>query len=103
EGVDRIALADVAAGYQQNKDVKQLSASSLSLAGGEKMSSTMPGELVGSYETLARRLATTVKESELDGVMLVVPDYIKDLEAIATRTLPLMAEHGVDCRIGHNS
>ena len=99
-GVDRECLADIAAGYEQNKSFKELSDSSKSLIGGEKQSSVMPGELVGSYETLARRLATTVLESELDGIMLVVPDYIDDLAAIAQRTLPLMAKYGVECRIG---
>ena len=100
EGVDRVALADVAAGYEQNKDVKQLSDSSLALIGGEKMRSVMPGELIGSYDTLARRLATTINEGQLDGVLLVVPDYIKDLEAIATRTLPALAEYGITCNVG---
>ena len=55
----------------------------------------MPGELVGSYATLARRLSVTALEGELDGLMLVVPDYIEDLAAIANRTLPLMERHGV--------
>lgn len=100
EGADKEALLDIAAGYEQNRDNKKLSDSSLALIGGEKMSAVMPGELVGSYETLARRLATTVNEGELDGFMLIVPDYIKDLEAIALRTLPKMAKYGVECRVG---
>jgi len=103
EGVDAVALADVAAGYEQNKDFKKLSDSSLALTGGEKMSSTMPGELVGSYETLARRLATTINDGQLDGVLLVVPDYIADLDAIGTRTMPLLAEHGITCNLGQTT
>ena len=103
EGVDSVALDDVAAGYEQNKDFKKLSDSSLSLIGGAKRSSTMPGELVGSHETLARRLATTINEGQLDGVLLVVPDYIKDLEAVATRTLPLLAEYGITCNAGQTA
>ncbi|MFF2715461.1 LLM class flavin-dependent oxidoreductase, partial [Paenarthrobacter sp. NPDC058040] len=103
-GIDKEALADIAAGYEQNKSYKELSDSSKSLIGGDKQqSSVMPGELVGSYETLARRLATTVIESELDGIMLVVPDYIEDLAAVAQKTLPLMAKYGVECHIGTNT
>lgn len=99
-GVDRESLADIATGYEQNRSRKDLSDSSLALTGGEKARSVMPGELVGSYDTLARRLATTVTEGELDGLMLIVPDYINDLEAIATRTLPSMADHGITCHVG---
>ncbi|MFF1831200.1 LLM class flavin-dependent oxidoreductase [Paenarthrobacter sp. NPDC058040] len=99
-GVDLEALEDVAAGYQQNKSYKELSESSKALTGGEKRSAVLPGELVGSYETLARRLATTVLESDLDGIMLVVPDYVEDLAAVAQKTLPLMAGYGVECRVG---
>jgi pyrimidine oxygenase len=100
EGVDLVCLEDIAQGYSMNPNVKELSAASLSLIGGEKRSSVMPGELVGSYDTLARRLAKTVVDSELDGVMLVVPDYVKDLEAIARKTLTRMADYGVGCRAG---
>lgn len=99
EGVDLMCLEDIARGYSMNPDVKELSAASLSLIGGEKRSSVMPGEIVGSYETLAKRLARTIVESELDGVMLVVPDYIKDLSSIARKTLTGMAKYGVTCRI----
>ena len=103
-GIDIEALDDIAAGYEQNKNYKELSDSSKSLIGGdEKRSSVMPGELVGSYETLAKRLADTVTGSELDGIMLVVPDYIEDLAAIAEKTLPLMAKYGIECNITRNT
>jgi pyrimidine oxygenase len=98
-GVDREALADVAAGYQLNRSAKDLSAASQPFRGGEKLSS-VPGPMVGSYETLARRLATTVIECDLDGLMITVPDYVVDLEAVAKKTMPLMAEYGVTCRVG---
>lgn len=99
-GVDSECLADIAAGYEQNPSAKVLSDASLALIGGEKRSSVMPGELVGSYETLARRLSTTVIESELDGVMLIVPDYVQDLKDVATKIFPLMEEYGVKTRAG---
>ncbi|WP_434694843.1 LLM class flavin-dependent oxidoreductase [Pseudomonas sp. Z1-14] len=98
-GVDLVALEDVAEGNRQNQSFEKLSVSSQALTGGEKRSCTMPGELVGSYETLARRLATTVLEGDLDGIMLVVPDYVEDLAAVVQRVFPLMEQYGVKCNI----
>lgn len=100
EGVDREALDDVVAGYQQNQGAKGLSAASLGLAGGEKKSSVPPGELVGSYETLAQRLAAVITECELDGVMVRVPDFVTDLTAVAEKTFSRMADYGITCRVG---
>lgn len=94
-GVDRECLADIAAGYAQNKDAAKTGTNSKFFADNAPASSVMSGAMSGSYETLARRIAHTVKEGELDGVMVIVPDYVKDLEAVATRMFPLMAEHGV--------
>ena len=34
------------------------------------------------------------------GIILVVPDYVNDLEAVANRTLVRMSEYGVVCRVG---
>ena len=41
-----------------------------------------------------------VVDSELDGLMLVVPDYVKDLDAIAKKTLMPMSGYGVTSHIG---
>jgi pyrimidine oxygenase len=94
EGVDLICLEDIARGYSMNPDVKAVSSQ---FFGGQKHSSVAPGRIVGSYESLARGLAKMVIESELDGVMLVVPDYVKDLDAIAKNSLARMADYGVCC------
>lgn len=102
-GVDLEALEDVAVGYQQNKSFKDLSVSSTGLIGGKERRSVPPGELVGSYETLARRLATTIIESDLDGLMVRVPDFVTDLEGIAMKTLPLLADYGVESRVAKPS
>lgn len=102
-GVDSECLDDIAAGYEQNRSFKELSDSSKTLIGGEDRSCVMPGEIVGSYETVARRLAATVNDGELDGLMLVVPDYVADLEGLAARTLPQMAEYGVISGVGQPS
>ncbi len=97
EGVDLVCLEDIARGYRMNPSVKEVA--SVFFAG-EKRSSVSPGKLVGSYDTLARGLAKMITDSGLDGLMLVVPDYVKDLEAIAEKTLAHMADYGVTCHIG---
>lgn len=98
-GVDRECVADIAAGYAQNKDAAKTGSNSKFFADDAPVSSVMSGAMTGSYETLARRVANAVNEGELDGVMVIVPDYVKDLEAIATRVFPLMAEHGITTRL----
>lgn len=99
-GVDLECLEDIALGYSLNPNAKDVSASSRRLAGDGKGSSVVSGAMVGSYASLAKRIARVVIESELDGVILIVPDYVQDLTAVAQNTLSRMAEYGVGCRIG---
>lgn len=96
DGVDMECLEDIALGYTLNPNVKDVSAASLRRAAAkETRSSVSPGAIVGSYEAVADRLARAVLEGELDGIILIVPDYIKDLDAMARRSFVRMAAHGV--------
>jgi pyrimidine oxygenase len=99
-GVDLACLEDIARGYSMNPNAKDVSASSRRLAGDGKGSSVPSGAMVGSYTSLAKRIARIVIESDLDGVILIVPDYVRDLDAVAKKALKCMAEYGVECRIG---
>jgi pyrimidine oxygenase len=104
EGVDLVCLEDIALGYNMNPNVKDVSVASLRLAAAkENSSSVAPGAIVGSYDSIAKRISRTVIESGLDGIILIVPDYVKDLHAVATRSLTRMAEYGVTSRIGQAS
>ncbi|MDN5913691.1 MAG: LLM class flavin-dependent oxidoreductase [Pseudonocardia sp.] len=98
-GVDVECLADIAAGYERNPNTTQVSKESTTFTSGET-SAISPGSLVGSPETLARRLATMVNEGGIDGFMFIVPDYLTDLDVIAAEVLPRLAEHGITCRDG---
>lgn len=51
--------------------------------------------LVGSPATLARRLATAVTEGQLDGVVVIVPEFIDDLRVVGEQVVPILAELGV--------
>src|SRR5690606_7248089 len=68
-GTDLVCLEDIARGYSMNPNVKDVSASSTRLAGDGKGSSVASGAMVGSYESLAERIARVVLESELDGII----------------------------------
>ena len=94
-GVDVECIEDIARGYNMNPNIDQVSALSKRYAGGERHS--ISDALVGSYDALARRIANIVIDSDLDGIILIVPDYVKDLHAIAKRTLTAMRDHGVIC------
>jgi len=101
EGVDIECLDDIALGYNLNPNIKDVSPTSLRLAAGrEKRSAVAPGAFVGSYASLAKRIAQVVIDYELDGIILIVPDYVNDLEAVAKKTLVRMSEYGVSCRLG---
>jgi pyrimidine oxygenase len=100
DGVDMECLEDIALGYTMNPNVKDVSAVSMRRAAAkETRCSVSPGAIVGSYDSIATRLARAVVESELDGIVLIVPDYVKDLDSIARKSLARMASHGVTCRI----
>jgi len=100
-GVDLEGLNDLAEGYKKNtKGFKELSSSSLAPLGGTQYKSVMPGTLIGSYETLARKVAEHVKAADLDGVLLVVPDYISHLEQVGLRTFPQLSEYGLESNVG---
>jgi len=51
----------------------------------------------------ARKIATQVQNADLDGILLIVPDYISHLNQIGRRTLPLLAEYGIECSVSVGS
>ena len=50
----------------------------------------MSSKLVGSAETIARQIIDTVRAADLDGMMLVFPDFVEDLKGFGERILPLV-------------
>jgi alkanesulfonate monooxygenase SsuD/methylene tetrahydromethanopterin reductase-like flavin-dependent oxidoreductase (luciferase family) len=100
-GVDLVGLDDLAQGYKKNtKGFKDMSSSSMAPLGGTQYRSVMPGTFIGSHETLAHKIAMQVQQAELDGILLIVPDYIAHLQQVGLHTLPLLAEHGIECDVG---
>ncbi|WP_213956658.1 MULTISPECIES: LLM class flavin-dependent oxidoreductase [unclassified Variovorax] len=99
-GVDREALATQTAEYSSDVSAKQNFAAQFFIDQGARVSSVLGGTLTGSAESLARRMARTIVEGELDGVTLIVPDFIEDLRFMAEEVFPRMEELGVSTKLG---
>ncbi len=56
-------------------------------------SSFMTPRLIGSPETVAGEAIRLMEEAELDGLMLIFPDYIEGLQILADRVLPQIRAH----------
>ena len=51
--------------------------------------------VIGSPATIARKLALIVRGAGLDGVTVIVPDFIDDLAVIGTQVVAGLAREGV--------
>jgi pyrimidine oxygenase len=63
----------------------------------------LSGAMTGSVQTLARRLARIVLEGQLDGMTLIVPDFIDDLRIVGEQVLPLMEQMGVSTKVSRRA
>ncbi len=95
EGADREALATQAAEYSSDKSAKENFAAQYFINQNERVSAVHGGAMTGSIETLARKVARTVIEGELDGITIIVPDFMTDLRAVGEQMVPMMADFGV--------
>jgi pyrimidine oxygenase len=102
-GVDRVAVSRMMDEYNDDKDVKSNQGSRVFLEQAASMAAVMPNTMAGSPSTLASSVAKVVRESRLDGVMVVLADYDGDLKAFGQELLPGMAEHGVMTNAVHAS
>ena len=56
-------------------------------------SSFMTPRLIGSPETVADQAISLMEQAELDGLMLIFPDYIEGLHILAEQVLPKIRAH----------
>ncbi|MFV0257636.1 MAG: LLM class flavin-dependent oxidoreductase [Acidimicrobiales bacterium] len=80
EGVDVTALANRSREYGQ--DVPQNTTAKRMIDGGKSGLAVPRSALVGSPATIAEGLARVVHEGDLDGVVVIVPDFIDDLRVV---------------------
>lgn len=84
EGVDVGAVKGMLASYGLLDDGRENSMVARS------RQAFMSSKLVGSAETIARQIVDTMRAADLDGMMLVFPDFVEDLKGFGERILPLV-------------
>ncbi|WP_053146360.1 LLM class flavin-dependent oxidoreductase [Erwinia billingiae] len=95
-GVDTIALDNQTREYSGDKSFKQNTMAQRFVSQGEQRNSMTRAALVGSPETIGNKLAAIVKGAQLDGVTVIVPDFIDDLRTVGTEVLEVLELHGVN-------
>jgi len=102
EGVDRVALMQQGEEYATDKSAKVNSAAKLFIDQGSAPNALFPGTMVGSFDTLARRIHTTITEGQLDGIMIIVPDFVQDINDFATKIAPTLEALGTRTNLALN-
>jgi len=95
EGVDTIALDNQTREYSGDKSFSQNTMAQRFVSQGEARNSMTRAALVGSPDTIGRKLADIVKRADLDGVTVIVPDFIDDLKTVGTEMVAVLAREGV--------
>lgn len=94
-GVDIEALDNQTREYSSDPSVKQNTMAKRFISQGEARNSMSPAAVVGSSETIARKLADIAINAQLDGITVIVPDFIEDLKTIGTTVVEGLHEAGV--------
>ncbi len=63
-------------------------------------SSFMTSRIIGSPETVAEQCETLLSEADLDGMMLIFPDYVEGMKRFAADILPRLRKASVVVSIG---
>jgi pyrimidine oxygenase len=92
-GVDTVALQTQAGEYAA--DVKENTTARRMIEWAANAKAVGTGAFVGTPATIAGRLAEVVHAADLDGVVVIVPDFLDDLRTVGEQVVPLLAEHGV--------
>ena len=94
-GVDTIALDNQTREYSGDKSLKQNTMANRFIAQGNERWSMTKAAVIGSPATIARKLAEIVHGADLDGITVIVPDFIDDLKIVGVETVAALAREGV--------
>lgn len=86
-GIDRVALANMRSSWGWPKE--QALSWAQDAAGEEAFQTPY---VVGSPKTIAKRILNVIEGAELDGLMLIFPDYLRDLPVFGEEILPLLRD-----------
>jgi pyrimidine oxygenase len=81
-GADVVAIANMAASYGKKPDGKESALVS------RARDAFMTSVIAGSPKTIRQKIEHTIRAADLDGMMLIFPDYIEDLTVFGTEVLP---------------
>lgn len=93
DGVDPVALANRSMEYGQ--DVPQNTTAKRMIEGGQLGLAVTRAAVVGTPATIAEQLAHTIIEGDIDGAVVIVPDFVSDLEVVGTEVARELARCGV--------
>jgi pyrimidine oxygenase len=82
-GVDHAAVEGLAASYALKPDGRENS-----MVTRARRDGFMTSYLAGSAETVRQKIVHTMEMAELDGMMLIFPDYVEDLRFFGENILP---------------
>ena len=94
-GVDIEALDNQTREYSSDPSLKQNTMANRFIAQGEQRNSMSQAAVIGSADTIADKLAYIIKNAKLDGMTVIVPDFIDDLKTIGTDVVAGLYERGV--------
>jgi pyrimidine oxygenase len=94
-GVDVVALDNQTREYSMDKSLAQNTMANRFIQQGNQRNSMSQAAIVGSPETIADKLADITLNADLDGITVIVPDFIDDLKTVGTKVAAGLAERGV--------
>lgn len=84
-GTDAEAVAGMRASYGLKPDGRETS-----LVARARASGFMTSYIAGSAETIRQKVESTIRTADLDGMMLIFPDYDADLRHFGEKVLPAL-------------
>jgi pyrimidine oxygenase len=94
DGIDLEAVMNLNAAYAPEAAKGTGSANMMTTNSANRRAMMMHGA-VGSAETIADDIGDIVERGELDGVMLIFPEYLEDMAFWAQHVAPRLAERGL--------
>lgn len=94
-GADLVALGNQSREYGTDKSVTQNTMANVFIDQGTSAKSLTKAAVVGSPATIARQLAAMATEGDLDGITVIVPDFVADLEVVGRDVVRELAALGI--------
>jgi pyrimidine oxygenase len=94
-GVDVVALDNQTREYSSDPSLKQNTMANRFIEQGNQRNSMSQAAIIGSPATIADKLADIIINADLDGMTVIVPDFIDDLRTIGTEVVAGLEAAGV--------